>query len=118
MRLIGSFQTTVTQGMSTPTTSSTWGSSSSVGAVLTLASSHDRASRHDSRLAVMTGPAGVSTALLTDHYELTMVQAALASGHGENRGVFELFGRRLPDRRRYGVVAGTGRFLDALRGFR
>jgi nicotinate phosphoribosyltransferase len=66
----------------------------------------------------MTGPEGVSTALLTDHYELTMVQAALASGHAENRCVFELFGRRLPDRRRYGVVAGTGRFLDALREFR
>ncbi len=66
----------------------------------------------------MTVPAGVSTALLTDQYELTMVQAALASGHAENRCVFELFGRRLPNRRRYGVVAGTGRFLDALREFR
>jgi len=66
----------------------------------------------------MTVPAGVSTALLTDQYELTMVQAALASSHAENRCVFELFGRRLPNRRRYGVVAGTGRFLDALREFR
>jgi len=66
----------------------------------------------------MTGPTGVSTSLLTDHYELTMVQAALASGHAGNRCVFELFGRRLPDRRRYGVVAGTRRFLDALREFR
>jgi nicotinate phosphoribosyltransferase len=65
----------------------------------------------------MSGPAGVSSALLTDQYELTMVQAALGSGHAGNRCVFELFGRRLPDRRRYGVVAGTGRFLDALRRF-
>ncbi len=59
-----------------------------------------------------------STALLTDHYELTMVQAALHSGAAHRRSVFELFGRRLPDGRRYGVVAGTGRFLRALADFR
>jgi nicotinate phosphoribosyltransferase len=59
-----------------------------------------------------------STALLTDHYELTMVQAALASGHADRRCVFETFARRLPDGRRYGVVAGTGRALEALRDFR
>ncbi len=59
-----------------------------------------------------------STALLTDHYELTMVQAALASGHADRRCVFEAFARRLPDGRRYGVVAGTGRVLEALRDFR
>ncbi|MEO5854251.1 MAG: nicotinate phosphoribosyltransferase [Nocardioides sp.] len=59
-----------------------------------------------------------STALLTDHYELTMLQAALASGTADRRSVFELFGRRLPDGRRYGVVAGVGRALDALDAFR
>ncbi|MDO5712176.1 MAG: nicotinate phosphoribosyltransferase [Micrococcales bacterium] len=59
-----------------------------------------------------------STALLTDHYELTMVQAALHSGAASRPGVFEMFGRRLPNGRRYGVVAGTGRFLQALRDFR
>ncbi|MBJ7356195.1 MAG: nicotinate phosphoribosyltransferase [Nocardioides sp.] len=59
-----------------------------------------------------------STALLTDHYELTMLQAALASGTAHRRSVFELFGRRLPEGRRYGVVAGTGRALDALEAFR
>ncbi|PZU45381.1 MAG: nicotinate phosphoribosyltransferase [Arsenicicoccus sp.] len=59
-----------------------------------------------------------STALLTDHYELTMIQAALASGHADRRCVFEAFTRRLPDGRRYGVVAGTGRALEALRDFR
>jgi nicotinate phosphoribosyltransferase len=59
----------------------------------------------------------VSTALLTDHYELTMVQAALASGNAHRRSVFELFARRLPGGRRYGVVAGTGRILDALEDF-
>ena len=61
---------------------------------------------------------GKSTALLTDHYELTMLQAALHSGAAHRRGVFELFGRRLPDGRRYGVVAGVGRALDALQEFR
>ncbi|WP_353356754.1 nicotinate phosphoribosyltransferase [Intrasporangium sp. DVR] len=62
--------------------------------------------------------ATVSTALLTDHYELTMVQAALASGEAHRRCVFEAFSRRLPDGRRYGVVGGTGRFLEALEHFR
>jgi nicotinate phosphoribosyltransferase len=59
-----------------------------------------------------------STALLTDHYELTMLQAALRSGTAARRCVFEVFARRLPDGRRYGVVAGTGRLLDALEAFR
>ncbi len=59
-----------------------------------------------------------STALLTDHYELTMLQAALASGAASRRSVFELFPRRLPPGRRYGVVAGVGRMLDAFAAFR
>lgn len=59
-----------------------------------------------------------STALLTDHYELTMLQAALAGGTGQRRAVFELFPRRLPEGRRYGVVAGVGRALDAIDAFR
>ncbi len=59
-----------------------------------------------------------TTALLTDHYELTMLQAALASGAAHRRSVFELFARRIPGGRRYGVVAGTGRVLDALEAFR
>ena len=59
-----------------------------------------------------------STALLTDHYELTMVQAALDSGTAHRRSVFELFPRRLPEGRRYGVVAGVGRALDAIEAFR
>jgi nicotinate phosphoribosyltransferase len=58
-----------------------------------------------------------STALLTDHYELTMLQAALLSGRAQRRSVFELFPRRLPEGRRYGVVAGVGRVLDALEAF-
>jgi nicotinate phosphoribosyltransferase len=59
-----------------------------------------------------------STALLTDHYELTMLQAALRSGAADRRSVFELFPRRLPEGRRYGVVAGVGRALDAIEAFR
>lgn len=47
-----------------------------------------------------------------------MVQAALRSGAAHRRTVFEVFGRRLPEGRRYGVVAGTGRFLEALADFR
>ncbi len=67
-------------------------------------------------VAVRNGAA--STALLTDHYELTMLQAALRSGAAHRRAVFELFPRRLPDGRRYGVVAGVDRALDALADFR
>ncbi|WP_030250261.1 nicotinate phosphoribosyltransferase [Streptomyces violens] len=59
-----------------------------------------------------------STALFTDQYELTMVQAALRSGTADRRSVFEVFTRRLPEGRRYGVVAGTGRLLDAVENFR
>jgi nicotinate phosphoribosyltransferase len=62
--------------------------------------------------------ASTSTALFTDHYELTMLQAALAGGTAHRRSVFELFGRRLPEGRRYGVVAGVGRALDAIEAFR
>jgi nicotinate phosphoribosyltransferase len=62
--------------------------------------------------------ATTSTALLTDHYELTMLQAALAGGTAQRRSVFELFGRRLPEGRRYGVVAGVGRALDAIEACR
>ena len=60
----------------------------------------------------------VTTGLLTDHYELTMVRAALKDGTAQRRTVFEMFARQLPSGRRYGVVAGTMRFLDALADFR
>jgi nicotinate phosphoribosyltransferase len=67
----------------------------------------------------MWGPSEVpTTALLTDHYELTMLRAALQAGTADRRSVFELFPRRLPPGRRYGVVAGVGRALRALRAFR
>jgi nicotinate phosphoribosyltransferase len=47
-----------------------------------------------------------------------MLQAALRSSAADRRCVFEVFARRLPRGRRYGVVAGTGRLLDALETFR
>ncbi|ACU34960.1 nicotinate phosphoribosyltransferase [Actinosynnema mirum DSM 43827] len=59
-----------------------------------------------------------STALFTDHYELTMLAAALRDGTADRPCVFEVFARRLPEGRRYGVVAGTGRLLDAITSFR
>ncbi|TDO06952.1 nicotinate phosphoribosyltransferase [Mycobacterium sp. BK086] len=59
----------------------------------------------------------MTAALLTDKYELTMLAAALRDGSAERTTTFEAFARRLPDGRRYGVVAGTGRFLEALSEF-
>ena len=59
-----------------------------------------------------------STALLTDHYELTMVSAALKDGTADRAGVFEVFARRLPAGRRYGVVAGVARLVEAIASFR
>jgi nicotinate phosphoribosyltransferase len=47
-----------------------------------------------------------------------MVTAALRDGTAHRQCVFEVFARRLPPGRRYGVVAGTGRLLDLLRNFR
>ena len=60
------------------------------------------------------GTALDDTALLTDQYELTMLQASLRSGAAGRRAVFEVFARHLPHGRRYGVVAGAGRLLDAI----
>ncbi|MGI9125700.1 MAG: nicotinate phosphoribosyltransferase, partial [Mycobacterium sp.] len=49
--------------------------------------------------------AAAPTALLTDKYELTMLAPALREGTADRRTTFELFARRLPGGRRYGVVA-------------
>jgi nicotinate phosphoribosyltransferase len=59
-----------------------------------------------------------SSALLTDRYELTMLDAAMLSGTHERECVFEVFARSLPGGRRYGVVAGTGRLLELIERFR
>ncbi|MCU1424541.1 MAG: nicotinate phosphoribosyltransferase [Microbacteriaceae bacterium] len=60
----------------------------------------------------------MTSALLTDRYELTMLDAALRSGHLDRECVFEVFARRLPEGRRYGVVAGTGRLMQLIADFR
>jgi nicotinate phosphoribosyltransferase len=66
----------------------------------------------------VNAPLADSTALLTDRYELTMVDAAIRAGTHDRRSVFEAFGRSLPHGRRYGVVAGTGRLLELIAAFR
>ncbi|MGB6227431.1 MAG: nicotinate phosphoribosyltransferase [Pseudonocardiaceae bacterium] len=57
-----------------------------------------------------------STALLTDQYELTMLASALADGSASRRCTFEVFSRGLRGRR-YGIVAGIPRLLDAVARF-
>src|ERR1700712_747129 len=57
------------------------------------------------------------TALMTDQYELTMLDAALADDTAHRRCTFEVFARSLPHGRRYGVVAGVSRVIDALGRF-
>jgi nicotinate phosphoribosyltransferase len=59
----------------------------------------------------------VTAALLTDKYELSMLAAAMRDGTAHRRTTFEVFARRLPEGRRYGVVAGTARFVEALAEF-
>jgi nicotinate phosphoribosyltransferase len=63
-------------------------------------------------------PRPPSTALLTDQYELTMLDGILRSGRESHRAVFEVFARHLGPGRRYGVLAGTERLLDAVAAFR
>lgn len=69
-------------------------------------------------MTIKTPEGATSTAMLTDHYELTMLRAALADGTAHHHAVFEAFARRLPAGRRYGVVAGLGRIVEAIESFR
>jgi nicotinate phosphoribosyltransferase len=63
-------------------------------------------------------PAGPSsTAFYPDHYELTMLDASLRAGTAGHRVTFEVFARRLPPGRRYGVFGGLGRLVDAIERF-
>ncbi len=61
---------------------------------------------------------GLPVSLLTDKYELTMLAAALRDGTAHRRTTFEVFARRLPEGRRYGITAGTARFVQAVQTFR
>ena len=63
-------------------------------------------------------PSPVGLGLHTDRYEFTMVSAALRDGTAATPCVFSVFARRLPDGRRYGVVAGVERVLEAVTSFR
>jgi nicotinate phosphoribosyltransferase len=63
-------------------------------------------------------PMKVSAGLLTDHYELTMLSSWVTDGSVGDRAVFEAFARRLPDGRRYGMLAGLGRLLPLIADFR
>jgi nicotinate phosphoribosyltransferase len=65
----------------------------------------------------IVGVMSAGPALHTDHYELTMLDAALGSGVASHRAVFEVFTRRLPPGRGYGVLAGTGRLATILSRF-
>jgi nicotinate phosphoribosyltransferase len=67
---------------------------------------------------MLSGTAGSTTALRTDHYELSMLAAARRSGTAGRATVFEVFARSLPPTRRFGVVAGSGRLADAIARFR
>src|SRR3984885_14334885 len=111
----------VTQGLSDTGLSADRGRSTSAGATLTTPHLLLRSLppvtnsvNHQSH----AGADSVGTALLTDHYELTMLQGSLRSGVAHRRAIFEVFARHLPHGRRYGVVAGTGRLLDAIERFR
>src|SRR6516225_6468081 len=116
----------VTQGLSVTGLSADRGRSTSAGAVLTtthlplrsLPPVTNSVNHQPQAGADSLGPELASTGLLTDHYELTMLQGSLRSGVAHRRAVFEVFARHLPHGRRYGVVAGTGRLLEAIERFR
>lgn len=57
------------------------------------------------------------TGLLTDRYELTMLDSFVRDGMVEHPTVFEAFSRRLPEGRRYGMLAGLGRLLALVEDF-
>jgi nicotinate phosphoribosyltransferase len=59
-----------------------------------------------------------STALFTDRYELTMLDAAIQAGTAELTATFEVFSRRLGEGRTHGVVGGVDRVLEAVERFR
>lgn len=60
----------------------------------------------------------MTTAFMTDMYEVTMLQSALQDGLAHKKATFELFARKLPSGRRYGVVAGVERAIQAVQDFR
>ncbi len=61
---------------------------------------------------------GAHLGLLTDKYELTMLEGFIGAGIQDRRAQYELFGRKLPTGRRFGVVGGSERAVEAVMGFR
>ena len=59
----------------------------------------------------------ITSPLLTDLYQLNMVQAYLDHGHTKS-AVFEFFVRSLPSRRQFLVAAGLEQALDFLQDLR
>lgn len=70
------------------------------------------------RIPYFADDAQATPALMTDMYEYTMLDAALADGTADRDSVFEVYARHLPGGRRYGVVAGLGRLLPMIEHFR
>ena len=62
-------------------------------------------------------PDAANSALLTDLYQLTMIQGYLEHGFDET-AVFELFVRKLPPGRNFLVAAGLAQFLDYVENLR
>lgn len=58
-----------------------------------------------------------SIGLRTDRYEFSMLQSFIESGRVNDEAVFEVFTRRLPAGRRFGVFAGLGRLLPMIEQF-
>ncbi|GAA4698964.1 nicotinate phosphoribosyltransferase [Nocardioides nanhaiensis] len=58
-----------------------------------------------------------SPGMLTDRYELTMLDSWVRDGHVHHRATFEAFARRLPQGRRYGMLGGLGRLLPMIADF-
>ena len=58
-----------------------------------------------------------STAFLTDHYELTMLDALVQSGNVDSSAVFEVFVRELPLGIPFGVFAGSGTLAESIHKF-
>src|SRR3954465_9294610 len=125
MRLTGSFHPTVCHGLSSAATSLP------TGALCVSSTGIDIRTDMASMVACLGSPfmTGTSTALLTDHYELTMVAAALTDGAacglrrapaappGGPRGgrcVSAPCARRRPNGRRYGIGGGTARVVEAI----
>lgn len=66
------------------------------------------------------------SALFTDHYELTMIEAALRDGTATKRAVFEAYYRSRPSEQEslaamglpgHGIMAGAARLVESVAGF-